>query len=801
MALRNSDRVCVLLLGVFLPLAHGQPALVTATPASPPLAEAEPSASARPAPLNGAQAMVRVYPDVLNDPSAYMGFQATVCDDGFTIGASDLPTSMTAFVVMVGTEQHDPNLAREVGASLQSWRYSDGPRFHLRRGVQAVIQPVTDGSGKIVRGLSFPERAFKTITIPVSDALGNPLNGALVTLTLSPSSLAGRAAGVRLKPVTVEKGQASFPEPAGVLVEASIRVEHPDFGAAEWDDYAILFGAADPEGPDPRPIVAPLARQGTPERARALNGVVVDPDGRPVANARLSCQVVRTRDEGLYNASAKEDRFHVPTDEAGRFSLYMPVKFWTRKPRQPIPSRSTYSVQVEPPLGSGLLAREGAFSNNEDAVIALERIADAHFHTFAFFDAAGPITDLERLRLIHMRGEAKGVGGAFEMDFLTRLNGGAIPAGTYTAELWENGEDLRFQPVEVTLDSPRELVFRPLAQNAYEGQVLDAVSGGPAGGAFVLVADALTSDGKVSDFTPADWALLHDLPAAPALDDKRLEPLKRICMIGAIQRTDGQGRFRVANRPGHTVLRFLVFDQDCLAVERESFDLKPSANGVIAISPIRLFPAAKANVEVLRANGRGWFYANWTIDKRTAPDWAKPLWDWPHPEWRFNDEWKGYGGDKSGWVSVPAEVPFGLRLECSPLDPVMLDGPFLLRKGERRDLGTHTPPAPVAVVIRVLDPRGQPAAGFPVSRLRQVRENEALWEGRYVTDAQGEVRFPVGPHSQGWFGCMIHLHAPNADGQRDIEEKIPYEVAGPEDAGKRFVLQVTDSLIQDVLGK
>jgi len=64
------------------------------------------------------------------------------------------------------------------------------------------------------------------------------------------------------------------------------------------------------------------------------------------------------------------------------------------------------------------------------------------------------------------------------------------------------------------------------------------------------------------------------------------------------------------------------------------------------------------------------------------------------------------------------------------------------------------------------------------------------WGISHNTDEQGIARFHVVPNSTGSFGVLYH-----DDKGVNLKETLDYKVGGPEDAGREFVLQLSDEML------
>ena len=96
------------------------------------------------------------------------------------------------------------------------------------------------------------------------------------------------------------------------------------------------------------------------------------------------------------------------------------------------------------------------------------------------------------------------------------------------------------------------------------------------------------------------------------------------------------------------------------------------------------------------------------------------------------------------------------------------------------------------VVVKVIDSAGTPLEGIMVQRL----DEQGNRKNGDVTDSDGLARFSVPPHSQG--GFLVEYLGGGSHGS--ASQNFPYWVGGYEDAQKQFILQLSDRLVQLLLG-
>ena len=605
------------------------------------------------------------------------------------------------------------------------------------------------------------------------DALGNPIGRATVEMFLCTAADEGPRISVT-KLLLDEKARLKMPCLAGGLNRLHLIVSHPDYGSAVVDRYLHSEST----------INLALVRKGTEAHTRAIWGVVVDSESNPVAGAAVRCTHVRTLGEGLIN-SIHAWEYKVRTDETGRFSFYLPNQKRRDDRGQLIPPKSEYLVRIEAPKILGLLAYEGRIENGRETMITLER--GGYFRRFVFEDENGRVTDPSKLKRIHLvvklPNEAQ-----LSLEYDDWKDGGMFPLGTYHATGWRQTGEYEFERLEVNAESPEELVFMLAEGILYYGQVVHGLTGEPMAGAFVMGMGG-SGKGNLSQITDEQWEALHALPANPSADEFALGPLRKLYGFKKIVRTDEDGRFEMSFRPGRGFYGFVFFEQNYIGVLHRKHALKPDEEGRAKVPVKKLFPAARVIVEPRVEEKHVSICPKWLIEKNSNPAWVSDfLAIDDRKESLFTyDKWLKQSEAQS--FHVPAGLNLRVQLRA-PYDrqwcPITIEQTINLQQGEVLDLGRHSFEPALEVLVRVINSTGEHIEGVPVRVLREHK----VWSVPHNTDAKGIARFHVVPYCQGEFGVMYH----SKDGAH-LKEIIPYTVAGEEDAGREFTLQLSDEML------
>lgn len=343
----------------------------------------------------------------------------------------------------------------------------------------------------------------------------------------------------------------------------------------------------------------------------------------------------------------------------------------------------------------------------------------------------------------------------------------------------------------MTAESPPVLVLKPVKierfEAYYRGRVVHGINGSPVADAIVLPSGATAHQPDFAD---------------PQLDPgsdtfRRLEQQGQ----GRSVRTDRLGRFEmtlpVGTQPGPTHLVAVKKDYFAFRQPREllapgrpggpprRMEFPADKEGRVLLPDMKLFPAGTVVVEPNlpgEVRGRRAAFELIAADAR-PPAWLQELLSAADDSSsgslvRFTElAPRGRQG-----LRVPASVRMALRVQLPDerYAPALLDD-ILVAQGETLDLGRLDFARAVPILVKVTDAAGSPVEG--------VRVRSLLGRGGYpgpeaVTDADGLARLAVAVNSE---ARLALEHKDHETGAAVCAEAV-CPVAGPEDAGREFVL-------------
>jgi hypothetical protein len=671
---------------------------------------------------DGKRLTVRVYRADHPDPRAYESLDL-VADRGSVEFPSDQYPPDALFVV-TRWDQSDPSVLGDwhneaIVLSGPTRVYLPMPGF----GREAEADTLADGLGQPIpaEGLSLTVLIVTQHSVHRSSM--DPAQYRRITLDGLPVDAEGRV----WSPRVIASGN-------GIAIYGMI-FHVPGYGDA-WELRPIDY-----DSPELRlPLVAPSS----PGYARALRGRVLNPDGRPLAGAVVSCRYARTAGEGLIAS----DGARVLTDAEGQFALYLSSQRPGIAIGEIIPPMTRYSYEVWAPETLGLMPAIGEAANDEPVDIQFKS-GDAS-HTFLFLDEQGaPIpTDGSRPLYVYLARPDDGARTPVPGRFLRE--GGRLPFGNYHAELLgASGRNVGFQPVKVEESTPELLVFSPQRPVQYRGRVVDGRTDRPLAGAWVIGLDA-RAEGRMADLTSEQWDAIERLGGALDVADPALQPLQRVFVFRTMTRTAPDGSFTLVSQAGIQPDSLVALGRDWLAFMAPVLDRKPDLGGLMQLPTMRLFPAARVVVKLVVPGGRlqqANIVTRWVVDPEFNPAWARELSSWMEWQPRHQGMIVHEGTirpEVASAILVPAGVNLRLRLETpyeEALDEVLLDRSFNLRPGETLDLGEAPLAINVMIGVRVQNAGGEPVEGVPL-RLNA----GSVWEITHNTDAAGIAYFyaPVG---------------------------------------------------------
>lgn len=643
------------------------------------------------------------------------------------------------------------------------------------------------------------------------DAVGNRLSGAKVVVYQQ--AVGSSEARQHSSFVLDEKGQCQRLYTASKKYRYYIVLEHPDYGVQK------IGIPSSGKKSSYRITAAPL---GSEAYKRSMRGYLLDDANNPLIGVGIRAKMVcPPGGQTVYVAGL------VKTDEYGWFHMY-PFIYPDYKELigELIPRNSCYLVRIEPPAQLGLAPAMMCISNDGEQTIRMKE--RGYFHTIAFEDADGRIADQKRLNKFHLQ-VSKPDMKEIEFEYGQFKNGRLFPTGTYSIDDWEMDYD--FEAIEVTAESPEELIFKTKLDTnrvVYGGRVVHGITGEPMEGVFVMEVASMNimMQKNLSEIRPEEWNALHALPIGASLDDTLPKSLRHTFNTESIVRTDTNGRFRVISPPKERFSSFVVFKKDYLGVRQYTQAYEVNKNGLMKIPTIPLFPAATVKVDLrigLKGKGYPGVKPHWFIEPNDLPEWAKEpeeeeisFEDFMKPDGSLDIEafssrrlddankvtsfWELYQGAFRRFVYNEAVLPNRVHTFYVPVgmdlymafyvqydrknewSPAGVPEDIRLEHRQIVDVGRCEIKRSIPVIVRVVSSEGNPLEGIPVEHSIQ------KWMGTHSTNSDGIVRFKVHLHSGGEFGVRCRTHG--------LYEYVSYDVGGQEDSGREFLLLISDELIR-----
>lgn len=639
-----------------------------------------------------------------------------------------------------------------------------------------------------------------------TDALGEPIPNATVEIFAGSGWEVGQSEPL-VKVQLDENGRLKPPESNVLLEMCHFVLSHPDYGIALIDP--TWKGR---RGRLLENCTAPLVRAGVKADERTIWGAVVDPNQTPVADALIGCSRVIAQGRGLIDVP-DYNRYRTITDKDGRFAMYLPIEQDSDKHGSLVPPASKYFVNIEAPKALGLRPYMGEINSGEESIITMfPEGYGGYLHTFAFEDEFGPISDPNQLRKIELSVSQEKSMWSFGHD--RWKDGGKFPLGTYTARVIGD-ESFKFEPMQVTEESPELLVFKTVADDriVYKGRVVHGLTGEPIPDAVVMMRPSL-SDAVTSDLELEQMEAIFLIGPELNPDDSIFGLLKENFKSAMMTRTNSGGDFQIAlpkkedGYPGDLIAakKDYLGAQQLLKymtpIDKDSSDpvkfreFEPDENGYVNLPAMKLFPAGtvivEPNVPEYNPTEKHEIRFHWCPSPEDKTPWIKELWTTPRESMGGSVFYKKkLLPNYIQSVYVPAGVEFTIKIfpmYDNQLTPVVIPG-VKLRQGQILDLGRIDFGPAFMVAVKVVDSSNEPVEGVAVSCLDEF----GLFMGqKAITNESGIVMLYVPPHSRGKFIVSYD----DETTRNNIQEGIFYETAGQEDAGKQFTLRISDEVLE-----
>ena len=651
------------------------------------------------------------------------------------------------------------------------------------------------------------------------DALGRPMAGATVDVVTSPTWEQRRPGKTSLPSIRLDEAGRLCPPPENPTLQfCCFLVYDPNYGTAIVEPRLHALGKPD----EPADLcVVPLVPAATQEDERSIWGTVVDSEGVPIPEAVVQCAEVRTLGGGSLRRWCPGQPTtigfaKVLTDAQGRFAMHLPLANSDGTLGRPVPPGATYEVMIDSATGVKVQRLHAQLAAGREHTIVVERKREgpsALSGTLVFQDERGPVADVEKLRLVTLSIQRRT--GAGRSEGTTFGPGGwlektELEFGTYSATAEWDGKLYVFEPVEVTAKSPKTIVFTPKeimpTRSVYCGRVVNGVTGSPIAGALVLLRP---EPGAFHE--PDEKAAKRIYYLGPETDANDLIDVFKSDPQWPVTWTDRAGRFEMSLRvmqlrPLFVTLvaikrHFLGAELQLSAIpsqtdpfgQRRFREFEMDAEGRVLLPEMKLFPAGTVMLEPRvpdREKDVRFYY-------RTAPDdptpWLKDLWATPNA----NEGLTVFRKNKlpinqSQKVYVPAGVTLTLVLQRigDQFTPVVIE-PVYLRQGEVLDLGRVEFAAAVQVIVKTINSAGKPLEGITVKCRTDGIGYASLGA---VTDDQGLARVATPQNSQGRFVVEYF----DRESMTAVREGTPYEIRGPQDEGREFVLVLSDEFLEQL---
>lgn len=467
-------------------------------------------------------------------------------------------------------------------------------------------------------------------------------------------------------------------------------------------------------------------------------------------------------------------------------------------------------------LETGYVAEESVYGGrhrpNDDGITVLApiKLLSSKFSPlFVFEDEFTNIITNPNI-FEHIRFEIERADGRrWGTSYSNLINTGLLTRGIYYATLdWQQLHYV-YEPVKVTADSTQEVVFKvkevKRAGIAYQGRVVNGITGEPMPGAVVMSQFRIFDRLDGSGIQPAQWNAIHSLGPEPDPNDPALIPLREAFEFNKIMRADVAGQFQITLERKIRRHSLIAVEQDYLGArfdyrpETDRYEgLEPDADGYVKLPPMKLYPAATITIEPNLPYTEGTkhrvrFYfrtllddlAPWLSDFRATPRAAKGasvLYKYDLKPNQF----------QTVYVLAGRELFLKINPMLSRKAPATIRN-IKLKQGQFLDLGRQDFQQTFGVTVKVIDSAGMPVEGLRVG----CRDMDGfLWGSSRghipITDENGKVVLYVPPYSNGEFLVVC----PDRLSEKRLEEGIPYKIAGQkEDAGRVFSLQLSDEIL------
>jgi hypothetical protein len=353
--------------------------------------------------------------------------------------------------------------------------------------------------------------------------------------------------------------------------------------------------------------------------------------------------------------------------------------------------------------------------------------------------------------------------------------------------------------IEVTADSPEQLLFQLPGDRFYHGRVVHGLTGEPIEGAFVI--DSNHSDAKykrnLSMLTDQQWQKLHNLPPyVSSSNNEFTEALKPVCYsFTKIVRTDADGRFELKVPKERDFDKIVVFQEDYLTVLTDRRKCNIGDSNRLEVPLTKLFPAAIVCLEPCTPEAEQHIpllLPECDIDKQDMSAWPddfRALWLGGMNGIR-NKYFLHYNQRNSFYVPAGLHMKIQLKnwsREAEKWAVPLIAEKVKLQQGQTLEVGRVQIQPTLVVFAEALNSAGQAVEGIPVQAVSRYGTQTTY------TDEHGIALFYLARNSMG--ELIVEYRESDEPGAVHLRHVIPYEIAGPEDANSVYTLQISDEML------
>jgi hypothetical protein len=520
--------------------------------------------------LDGREVLVRVYNDWQHDFRAYK--LVSVKLKGLTVSFDDIKSAygqmaQSLFPVVFGLDQTDKIVAAVLGNYVCAEVCRPGNLMYLWP--------------PFLRDPKFDQWVFV-------DALGNPIPGASVEVLVQRWNLIGNnpecmTASI-CKATLDQNGCMKRFRRMDTTTNFTFIVSAPNYGSAR-----VACASSRSFEETPQSYVVPLAPLDSQAAERAVSGFIVDPQGNAVIGTEINCHMLRGLSGQQLHLYTEFLGTHL-TDSRGWFSIYMPINEDGHLSRTLLPAMTEYHLSIVPPKGLHLFqSDEVIIAGTQETIVLNAMEPNEYFHTFAFEDYNNPLTDEELKRItITLYRDGRGWTSLKYDDW---KNGCNLPAGILIASMSRWHFQYHFEQIELTPDSPQELVFKAGDPIVYTGKVVNGATGQPMPN-VVVIADPVHSEKDASSMNPQQWEIVRSRLIANPNGGPSTSPLHNFW--DRVTVTDANGFYQITFIPGLSTRlgQFWAMERGYdMAMPPYVNHLNPNARGIIQVQTITLTPS------------------------------------------------------------------------------------------------------------------------------------------------------------------------------------------------------------------